>query len=483
MKKITLYALLLMTFILSSTEAFASKLPDDVWEYIKKEIPGATQRFDSVVTVTKDVMYVPLYPAQKERVDELKVEYTYPQVKSLRQLPEVLIFNNNFVLMKIFKNKNGNFTLTAYQEVPMKVKLGIMPQDMLVPVGLIVPENLKLILGDLNIPTKSDNTIAVDKEGAEANLAALNNTGFGNDAGFQPLRELKNKKMFITSSGSKFVMVYDNESKNPLYELKLNALPAKILASNSTKFALVVYFSHKNIEIIDLQNERIVSQIPIEDVAKDADIDLVGNIAYVSAPSVNSIYVVDLNSAKLTKTIKLAQSPGKVTVSNDGTMLAFIDNLSQDLCYMELSDEYTVRRVAQAPNVSKIIFDNDKIYAVSRVKNKLDIYNIYTGTLLSTEKVSRKPVDAILRNNKIYILCAQDAVIDIYDTKKEQMVKSVKIGGGGFYSKITPVPNQQNALLTGVGTGKCLVFDLEDMKVTKIQPFEVQVSNIVIVDK
>ena len=48
---------LVMVFI---PDAKASRLPDNFWSYIKQELPRATQRFDSVIVLDENTMYVPL---------------------------------------------------------------------------------------------------------------------------------------------------------------------------------------------------------------------------------------------------------------------------------------------------------------------------------------------------------------------------------------------------------------------------------------
>jgi len=113
----------------------------------------------------------------------------------------------------------------------------------------------------------------------------------------------------------------------------------------------------------------------------------------------------------------------------------------------------------------------------------MDIHNAYSGALLDSVKLSKKPIDAVYHNGMVYILCAQDGAMDIYDTAKGKLAKTVNLGSAGFFSKITSIPNQSNALLTGMGTNKCLVFDFDNMKVVTSQPFEVKVSNIMVVDK
>ena len=73
---------LMMVFI---PDAQASRLPENVWDYIKRELPRATQRFDSVIVLDENTMYVPLYPAQRNDVESLTINYTYPNKQTLKQ--------------------------------------------------------------------------------------------------------------------------------------------------------------------------------------------------------------------------------------------------------------------------------------------------------------------------------------------------------------------------------------------------------------
>ena len=470
---ITLFAL-----VVFAQNANASQLPIEVWEYVKEQLPSASQRFDSVVVVSPDVMYIPLYPAQTNAVNTLKIEYSYPSGKTLKDKPEIVVFNNNFVLLKLFKDKNGDYTLTSYEDFPMKVKLGVMPQDMLVPPGLKMPENLKLVLGDLIIPSKEEgNLVYLNKDKSKK----TGDTLMKNE--FLPLAEFKNKKTYITTANSKFMLVYDDSSKAPLYELKLSSLPSKIVASNSTKFALVVYFANKNLEIIDLKNERILTQIPLDDVAKDADIDVHTNMAYVSSQSANTIYCVDLNSAKLAKAIRLEQSPSRLAVSTDGSSIVFVDGISGELFTLQLGENAQVNPVAKVKNISKVMCDNQFIYAISRTENKMYVYDRATLALADEENLNEKPLDAIMYQGKIYILCAKEGVLEVYDSVEKKIILSQQLDKDGFYSKITLVPDQHNILITGVNSKRFLLFDLEKMSLIKKQPALIDVSNIIIMDK
>ena len=440
----------LFMFTLLSQSAFASKLPIEVWEYVKEQLPSSTQRFDSVVVVSPDVMYIPLYPAQTNAVSNIKIEYTYPKGKTLKDKPEIVVFNNNFVLLKLFKDKKGDYTLTSYEDFPMKVKLGVMPQDMLVPPGLKMPENLKLVLGDLVIPSKTDgNLVYLNKDKSKNSPDALMKNEF------IPLAELKNKKTYLTTADSKFMFVYDDNSKSPLYELKL----------------------------IDLKNERILTQIPLDDVAKDVDLDANTNMAYVSSQNANTIYCVDLNSARLERAIRLEQSPSRLAVSSDGTSIVFVDGVSGELFTLQLGENTQVNPVAKTKNISRVLCDSNFIYAISRTQNKMFVYDRNTLALVDEENLNEKPVDAIMYRGKIYILCAKEGVLEVYDSEQKKVILSTQLDSDGFYSKITLIPDQHNVIITGVNSKKFLLFDLEKMTLIKKQPALIDVSNIVIMDK
>ena len=73
------YITFLVFVLFISNPVFASKLPNDVWNFVKSQIPSAKQRFDSVITISDDVMYIPLYPPSDKTVDKISVEYSYPQ--------------------------------------------------------------------------------------------------------------------------------------------------------------------------------------------------------------------------------------------------------------------------------------------------------------------------------------------------------------------------------------------------------------------
>ena len=79
-------------------------------------------------------------------------------------MPDIVVFTNDFVLLKVIDEKDGKRTV-LYQENPfIEVKTGLLPQDMLVPKGLTVPNNIKTIIGGLRIATEEEKGLKVSSE-------------------------------------------------------------------------------------------------------------------------------------------------------------------------------------------------------------------------------------------------------------------------------------------------------------------------------
>ena len=57
------FLLMLAVLLICSTSVFAAKIPDEVRTYLKEEIPQTDIRFDGVIILPDNTIYLPLYPA------------------------------------------------------------------------------------------------------------------------------------------------------------------------------------------------------------------------------------------------------------------------------------------------------------------------------------------------------------------------------------------------------------------------------------
>ena len=157
--KILLITAVMLVF---SAPVFAAKIPDNVQQFISNDFPKTTFRFDGVIILPDNTIYLPLFPAKILTPETLAVKQTFPSGKTLASKPNVVILNNDFVLLKVLTDTNGNKTIFKMANPPQELRTGLLPQDMLVPKGLVIPENLKSIVGNLEIKTINDPGIRVE---------------------------------------------------------------------------------------------------------------------------------------------------------------------------------------------------------------------------------------------------------------------------------------------------------------------------------
>ena len=296
--------------------------------------------------------------------------------------------------------------------------------------------------------------------------------------------DFKNKKTFINPRNSKFLEVYDSASQTPLYELKLTSMPLKIITSEKSKVALVLYWSGKKVEIIDLKDERIIGTIELDANASDVVLNKKENVAYVASQNANAIYLINLSSMQLDRVIKLDQKPAKIAYSEIDDTIAFLDEYSSKVFYMKNENGgYSVKALGEANNVSKILIDEANVYAVSRMQNQLLVFDKIQLKSVITVDLDVKPTDAILYQGKIFILCAKEGYMNVYDIAQNKIISRERIAQEGFYSNMTLIPNENNIMITGINSKKYLIYNLETMKLARSQDSYIDVANIIILDK
>ena len=193
------FLIVLGILLMCGASSFAAKIPEDVRGYIEHEFPKADIRFDGVIILPDNTIYLPLFPSLFSDIKSLSIKETYPAGLSLRQKPDIVIFNNDFVLMKVLTDGQGHRTVLHQATPPLQVRTALLPQDMLVPSGLIIPENIKGIIGNLKIDTKNEDLIRVNNDDSFENFLKEPEVGQKQ----KMIKELANKIIFVTTNYSK----------------------------------------------------------------------------------------------------------------------------------------------------------------------------------------------------------------------------------------------------------------------------------------
>ena len=202
--------------------------------------------------------------------------------------PNIVILNNDFALLKVLTDTHGNKTIYKMANPPVELRTGLLPQDMLVPKGLVIPENLKSIVGNLEIKTVNDPGIRV--ENSKPVVTQLSGSTLKT---LSQIPQLRNKSFYVSSPYSKNIQVLNLGAKTPEYSLAQTNVPVSMKAYDD-KFLLVTAYDKPSIDVISLADDQIIKQIYTKTQPDEIIIDKTKNIAYLSSAEDSSIYIVNL---------------------------------------------------------------------------------------------------------------------------------------------------------------------------------------------
>lgn len=473
MRKFLLLLIMIFTSVLSAS---AASLPANVTQYIKSELPKAEIRFDGLITVD-NILYLPLFPAKFSNVNQIAVKKTSPEGKSLKNFPDIVVFNNDFVLLKVIEGKDGKRSV-LYQEEPFtEVKTGLLPQDMLVPKGLVIPNNIKTIIGGLRIATEEEKGLKVSSEFIDEKVTK---TTVKNDI-VSNVVQLKNKMFYIITCKSKNIHVMSSDKSSPEYALSMPSIP--ISMKNYQNFLLITAFDLPELNVISIADEDVIKTFDFKSQPEEIVIDKINKKAYVTVPSESSIYMIDLATMMMKQKIQVNGSCTKLYLTQDAKKLIYTDKNTNDVWSVELDNDYTIKEVGIFPNISSIAYAQNKIYLASRTKNRIAVIDYATMAEVKEINTEQKPADMLAYNNSLYILNANNSILQVLNTQNDKIISTINLNTNCFTTKITRVDNTNIAVITGAKAGKYSVLNLDKKQIIKTVPIEIPISEIVITNK
>ena len=474
MRKLLLFLVIL---IINAGMTFAAKIPDDVRSYIEREIPNTDIRFDGVIIMPSNTVYLPLFPSLFSDIKTLEIKETYPAGRSLYQEPDIVIFNNDFVLMKVLSDGQGHRTVLHQTTPPLQVRTGLLPQDMLVPSGLIIPENIKGIIGNLKIDTKSEDIIKVNnddsfeyflKQKTPDNHQAL-------------ISELANKTVFVTTNYSKNIQVVDPAKATPKYSLAQKSIPIDVKAVNNGKFLMVTSYDRPFVDVVSVADSRFIKQISLgsnpEQILLDEDKDR----AYITSPEASTIFVVDLKSMSLIQKIRINGYCEHILLSEG--KLFYVDKLHNEIWAIELNKDYVLKDIGKFPNVSALAFSNNKLYISSRTKSRIAVIDYDTFGLINEFTTVSKPTAMLTYGNLLYVLGAQNNELQVIDTASNSIITSIPMKTGGYSSGLTQMQNSNYAIVTDLKNNYYSIIDLKSGSLLKTYELSIPIKDVIIAER
>lgn len=463
----------LAVLLISSLSACATTLPPYVIEAIKADFSDAVIRFDGLITLKNGTTYIPIIPSDLKKNPAGNIVSTFPENKKLAQCPDVVLFDSNFALLKVVNDKKGRPTVTDSKNIPFVIKTGLFPQDLLVPPGFYIPDDMKIMLGDLDINVVKSNVNATIK-----GLVRIN----GTNSKIVPVPHLTGKTLLVTTLDSKQIYFIPADSNTPLFSLELQNLPKFVQPVNNDEYILVAVAGKTYIDVADVQQEVFAKKIDLGYQPTEILLNKDKTKAFVAVEDDQSLFVIDLKTMALSEKIKIKGYPKNIALNSDDKQLVYQDRSSGDIYTLTLDATYMNKYVYNASNVSKLILDKNHLYVLSRTENTLMVVNTDIRDLIYKQPVSEKPVDMVFIDNKLYILSALNQ-LDIFDLSDFTFKNKIKLSDVGFSKKIVFVPNSDVFMITNVLDKNYTVFDPVTDSVIKTVKTTVYINDLKLMNR
>lgn len=462
---------LILTLFIFTGSVFAAKLPDSVKNFIKADFPQTDFRFDGVIILPDNTIYLPVFPANLLKTQDIYIVKSVPEKAKFAQKPEIVVLSNNFCLLKVIEDKKTKTVLRQEEPFP-EIKAGLLPQDMLVPKGLVLPANLKDIIGNLKITKAAEPDIKVAPAKNEFE-AVIQHTPVEEIKG--SVQPLKNKTLYVSTCYSKNIQVIQGENSKPDYALALKSVPVDIKLVRDGKFLLAVTYNRTVLDIISIADNQIIKQIDLTTQPREIVYDQKNNKAYISSPEKSMIYVLDLNNMLLQKKIKVNGMCEKLSLHED--KLFYTNKKDNEIWAIELENNYKLKDLGTFPNISSVKYKDGNVYMLSRTENKVAVSKYETGELIKEYKTVEKPIDMLLYKNEFIILGSQNGEIQTINTKDFTLSAAQPVSKG-FLNSIKQIQNTSLAIITDIKNARYLVMDLNSKKIIKTNKINIPVSDI-----
>ena len=473
----------------------ATALPTDLFAWLQLLDPDVQVRSDGLIRFEKaNKVYIPVLPETIVSVPQVGVKSQWPAKVAF---PDYWELNSGVYLLRLVPTKSGKLMFPRLSMPPMGLLQGILPQQWAVPRNLLVPQNLKSILGDLVVKEPAESfldpmeglltsTTAQDKPSGGSQVASANPEW--NKPSLQPqtgaahplqLPTLYSKGVLYSASiDKKELVAVDPTSGAVLSSIALQCVPTSITPSYDQRQVFVTCLSSNELLVVDVAHQLIKKHITVGNKPISAAMSPDGTLLVVANRSGKSLSVVDVAQFEVLDTLELDVSPETITFSPNGQSVLVSAYGSDTLLEVNLLQRNTTQRTKGMEQLSGIAVspDGTKLWLLSKAHNSLRQVELAKPEIGPSLEVSvgRRPVSLIATEDALLVLSSYDDRLDIINPKSWQIEKSVALRTGLFPTAMVLHPSGKWLYIIGAGENILTVVDLQQGAVVKELDWPVQ---------
>jgi YVTN family beta-propeller protein len=449
LNSIVLSSLLLIAAIYTCPSALATKLPPELAEWFKEQLPTAKIKIDGTLEFTKEAIFLPLMPnVPPVKKGKLELRDKFPS----DGIPDLLTFSNGWGFVRLIQEDSIK-TIPNFTNLPEAASRRLMnehlPSDLIVPENFFVPIRLKALAKEIAAPILEEH-VQQQRETAKP----VKNT---------------HSAVFVTSPLSGKITMLDDVTLEKISDFQTDGTPGSMAAADNKLY--VTDQAKSRILILDPVKGQFLGQIDLPKKTSPKGIAALpnGKLLYISEYSASNVDVVEVKVNKVLLRTKVLSGPSQVAITPDGNTVLVLNVPAGRLTFLSTLNQKVsgMVQVGTLPNGIAITPDSKFAFVTNRVSNSVSVVDLVLKKVVKTIETGTSPTGLAIDSagQKLYVVNAKDNSISIFDVQKRTKIEDVKLPLDlDFPGALLKLPDKKHLVVTSASTQNVGLFDMETNK-------------------
>lgn len=432
-----LFIKLLIILIFLPLNCYAVDLPPDLKDYLLKNFPGIVFKIDNSFAIGGN-SYIPLVPKVTRSTEEIELVH----VISKGATPILFWFSNDWVFVKLNKLSDGTQTIINLDEIPSQYKERFLktkfPNDLVIPKGLFVKEELKDLAGDLPIKIigvelkeekRRNGEGEKEKLVKEKNIEKIANV-VQKSGGEQSTRK---GILYLTSPDTGKIVYLNLSNISMVNHIQTMGAPFEIAFENTNKSIFVTDFAKDLFYEVKSLQPSISRTFELSSMSSPRDINISsdGSLAFLVESVANDFAVYNINEGMIFVKTKLPTNPTNFAIIKQANLIVVSCPSINTIVFLNATDFSISNQIMIDGGPEKVITDStgNHLYVANRNNNSVSIIDVQNKKVLNTIQVGEAPTSLALdlSGKTLYVGNGKSSTISIINLETSLVTDTINL--------------------------------------------------------
>ncbi|MBN1363748.1 MAG: fibronectin type III domain-containing protein [Syntrophaceae bacterium] len=244
-----------------------------------------------------------------------------------------------------------------------------------------------------------------------------------------------------------------------------------MVAVNPLTNRAVITHGHSNtnsISIVDLNTERVITELSVAKLPNGVAIDTIENIAVITHENERLLTFIDLNTNNVIATLDIDTKPRNIAINSETHIAAITSAIDKEVLFVDLNTRTVVAQTDVEIKSGDLASDPQRniAFVLNKNKNNINVIDMNNYTLSYSIALDKKPqaIDVNPETNTAIITNYQDKSVTIVDLLTKRLVTK-SLGTGPLDVAINTIDNR--AVVLCDQDRKLILLDLSTNEIIK----------------